>query len=297
MKLNLAKNKANSIIIVAISVLIVVVVLGLVGRIKSNKQQGPLVLTTIYPIYDILVNVAGDKVTVDYLLKPGASPHNYDLSPRQAKTLADADQVVVIGLGLDDWALNSVSEDRLLNLSTAVNLRYYGPNSPDPHYWLSPENGVLIAHQLAASLAELVPDEADYFYERADEFISNLRQADTLWREKLFSLNNWNLFVYHDAWDYLADHYALKVIASLEPPAGKELSPKYLDSVLAIIRESNTEVLFIEPQQDPDSALAYTQGLVNKTAVLDPLGGVETRQSYLSLLNYNIETIYQALVD
>ena len=54
-------------------------------------------------------------------------------------------------------------------------------------------------------------------------------------------------------------------------------------------------MLFRSPQLAPDSAKSLAQNLVSDIAILDPLGGVLGRESYIELIDYNIETLVQAL--
>jgi zinc transport system substrate-binding protein len=103
------------------------------------------------------------------------------------------------------------------------------------------------------------------------------------------------MIVFHDAWFYFADYFDLEIVGAFEPIAGKSPSPKYLQSILDKIEKNNIDVLFIEPQLDPEIALAMAQGLVDNFEVLDPIGGLDERDSYINLIDYNVKTIIKAL--
>ncbi|MEX0877818.1 MAG: zinc ABC transporter substrate-binding protein, partial [Candidatus Spechtbacterales bacterium] len=53
--------------------------------VENNKLK---VAATIFPLYDIVSNVAGDSVDVELLLPSGASPHFYEFTPRQLAGLS-----------------------------------------------------------------------------------------------------------------------------------------------------------------------------------------------------------------
>ncbi len=93
----------------------------------SEMSEPPInVVTTIYPISDIIVRLGGDKVNVTYLLPSGASPHTYEPTVEQARLVAQAHLFVYVGAGLDDWAVKLTEaagpELTLLNLSEEVPL-------------------------------------------------------------------------------------------------------------------------------------------------------------------------------
>lgn len=88
-------------------------------------EPPPIVLATIFPVGDILAQLAGDDFEVGTLLSPGASPHTFELSPTQAIQLSRAEAVVAIGPGVDDWVVGKVPRTaQLLTLIDHTSLRY-----------------------------------------------------------------------------------------------------------------------------------------------------------------------------
>ena len=65
--------------------------------------EKPILAATIYPLYDIARNVAGNHAEVKVILPPGASPHLFEFSPRQLSALQHVQAVFAIGHGLDNW--------------------------------------------------------------------------------------------------------------------------------------------------------------------------------------------------
>ncbi|MGM0688274.1 MAG: metal ABC transporter substrate-binding protein [Bacillota bacterium] len=112
--------------IACLSVLIFITGCGL-DEIESEEVDSPVqVVTTIYPLSDIITRLGGEKVNVSYLLPAGASPHTYEPTIEQARLIERADLVVYIGAGLDDWAVklaeSSESNLILLDLSKEISL-------------------------------------------------------------------------------------------------------------------------------------------------------------------------------
>ena len=63
------------------------------------------VAATIFPLYDIVRQVAGPVADVVLVLPPGASPHTFEPAPSSVRALDGARALFVIGHGLDDWAV------------------------------------------------------------------------------------------------------------------------------------------------------------------------------------------------
>jgi zinc transport system substrate-binding protein len=63
----------------------------------------PSVAVDIAPLHSIVARVMDGVGTPDLIIPPGASPHEYNLKPSEAKALQDADLVFWIGEDLTPW--------------------------------------------------------------------------------------------------------------------------------------------------------------------------------------------------
>src|SRR6476620_11977710 len=71
----------------------------------KNTGGGKLhVGTTIFPLADWTRNVGGDRVEVTTLLPAGRSPHTFDPSPADGRSVAKAALFLKAGLKMDDWS-------------------------------------------------------------------------------------------------------------------------------------------------------------------------------------------------
>ncbi len=71
---------------------------------SSNEINERKVAATIFPLYDITREIAGDEFDVVLMLPAGASPHTFDPQPSLLKDLEGTQTVFSIGNGLDTWA-------------------------------------------------------------------------------------------------------------------------------------------------------------------------------------------------
>lgn len=284
-------------------------------ELKINQSAEVTVAATIFPLYDILRQVGGEKVEAILLLPPGSSPHTFEITPSQVKSLQRADFLLTIGANLDDWALtlaSNAAQAQVVSLDEVVALRPFAEHEEedeehaededeyehgdfDPHYWLDPSNAQLIAVYLATMLSEFNPENNDYYQTRAQNFIAALNEKESKWQIQLDELENRNLLVFHDAWYYFAEYFNLNIVGSFEAFPGKSPSPKYLQDLQDKIKNNNVKAVFIEPQLSAEVASALASDLAIKIYTLDPIGGGSGRNSYIELIEYNVATILEAL--
>lgn len=268
------------------------------------------VTTTIFPLYDIIHTIGGDRIELVSLLPAGASPHTFEPTPEVIRQISQTNLFFFAGAGLDSWATflveNNVDKEKnnyqAIDISQAVILMPFTDadleheqTDFDPHYWLSPANAFLIAQSVTNNLSIQDPENESYYRANLERFQRELEVAIQGWQEKMQSLEKREIIVFHDAWNYFADYFALDIVASFEPFPGKTPSPKYLQTVQTEILAHDISVVFTEPQLAPELALALASDVVSQVAILDPLGGLKGRDSYLSLIDYNVETIYSYL--
>ena len=67
----------------------------------NRENEKPLVLTTFTVLADMARQVAGERLQVRSIVKPGAEIHGYEPTPSDLEKAADADLVVENGLGLE----------------------------------------------------------------------------------------------------------------------------------------------------------------------------------------------------
>jgi zinc transport system substrate-binding protein len=74
------------------------------------------VVTTIFPPYDLVREIAGDKVSLTMLLPPGAESHSFEPTPRDIITVQNCDVFIYVGGESDAWVetiLESMDTSRM----------------------------------------------------------------------------------------------------------------------------------------------------------------------------------------
>ncbi len=300
---------------------------------EEKTMKGWKVAVDILPYGDLVSRVSGGRVEVEVLIPAGASPHSYDLTPRQWAFLEEADLVVVNGLGLEPWMddllkkgvgkkvlvvgelippemLISVGEgrpDHPCEVHTGVCKAVECPSGccesgpVDPHVWLDPHIMSLVAEEIAAVLAELDPDRSGFYRDKAREFREEVERLDEEIRRELSSLKHRRFVAYHSAWTYFCRRYGLVQVGVIEDRPGEEPGAGKLVRLADEMRSTETMVVFTEPQLGSrvGEILAREVGSRVKVVELDPLGRDDDpeRSDYIRLMRYNLRRMVSALAE
>jgi ABC-type Zn uptake system ZnuABC Zn-binding protein ZnuA len=291
-----------------IAVLALVFVIVSTGFFNKSVVRAPVVkvAATIFPVYEIVRQVAGGSVDVVLLLPPGASPHTFEPTPAAVRNLAGAQTLFVIGHGLDDWAARTVrgaEVTHVVTVDSGITLRQFaeagseatGPDTVDPHYWLSIANGMMIARTIAAEIQRLVPGRSDEVDRALAGYLTKLEAADSEIRRLLANTPSRHVATFHDAFGYFAAAYNLDVVATFEPFPGKEPGPRFIQEFQRKVRDAGIRVLFSEPQLSVEAIRPIANDAGVTISVLDPIGGVPGRESYVALMLFNAHQVAAAL--
>jgi len=259
------------------------------------------ILVSIPPLYSMTLNVVGNAATVDYLLPPGAEPHDYALSPNDLAKINQADIIIINGLGFEQFLEDVLTEakatgSQVIIASDGIELLDSEPGY-DPHLWLSVANGILETKNISAALQYYDPEQAEVYAKNTSEYVSRLQTLHDTATTNLNSVSHKQFIALHPAWVYFANAYDLEQVAVIEEITGQEPSAQDLVKLLAAIETYDIPALFTEPQI-PDRII---QSLSQDTGLLiysiDPEGtSVDfSADLYENLMRQNIDTFVQAL--
>lgn len=71
---------------------------------KADADKKLSVVCSLFPQYDFVRQIAGERAAVQMLLPPGVESHTFDPRPSDIKTLNDADVFVFTGKYMEPWA-------------------------------------------------------------------------------------------------------------------------------------------------------------------------------------------------
>ncbi|MBM4036502.1 MAG: zinc ABC transporter substrate-binding protein, partial [Planctomycetes bacterium] len=166
----------------------------------ATTQAGTLrVVTTTTDLKSLVELVGGDRVEVTAVAQGNQDPHHIEAKPSYILQARRADLWVRAGLDLEiGWEpiILEGSRNRRVQVGTQghldasegiepLNVRgglahpIAGDIHPrgNPHYWVDPWNGRLVAKAIADRLAKLAPGDAEFLAGRLKEFQRRLDEA------------------------------------------------------------------------------------------------------------------------
>jgi zinc/manganese transport system substrate-binding protein len=105
------------------------------------------------------------------ITSPATDPHDYEPTAADGRTLADAQMVIVNGIGYDPWApkliaANPVRGRTVLTVGDLVGIKPGG----NPHRWYSPANVQQVIDAIVRDYSKLDPKDAGYFQQQKTNF-------------------------------------------------------------------------------------------------------------------------------
>lgn len=80
------------------------------GKQQETKESDKIsVVTTIFPQYDFVRQIAGDDVELKMLLKPGEETHSYEPTPQDIIAIQNSDLFIYVGGENDSWVEDILS--------------------------------------------------------------------------------------------------------------------------------------------------------------------------------------------
>ena len=238
------------------------------GQQGSDQQSGEngrseariSVVTTIFPPYDFVREIAGDRVELKMLLKPGEESHSYEPTPQDIIAIQESDVFIYTGGENDVWVediLSSMPEGgrltlRMIDCVDTVEEEHvegmkespghdhddheeddadpYGGEAGedthsvheiDEHVWTSPVNAALIVERIKEILIQADPSGEAVYEENAAAYEEELAKLDQEFRDVADHARR-KLLIFGDRFPfrYFADEYGLDYYAAFPGCAG-----------------------------------------------------------------------------
>ncbi len=278
------------------------------ARMSRSWAAGKLqVVATFTILGDMVNNVGGAHVALVTLVGANADAHVYEPTPADVRALAEADLVVVNGLGFEGWI------DRLVEVSGykgAVVVSSQGiaalqaeEDRHDPHAWQDLANGRLFVANIARALAAADPTHADAYRRRAEAYDRELAAMDRDIRNRLDAIpaDRRKVVTSHDAFQYFGRAYGIAFHAPVGLSTESEPSAGELAALVRQMQDEDIRALFVENITDPRliEQLAREAGaVIGGKLYSDSLSGRNgPAATYLDMFRHNVDEITKAFVD
>ncbi len=279
------------------------------GPAKTTDGNGKLrIVAAFYPLAWMAEQIAGDAADIELLTKPGAEPHDLELTPRDVAAIGDADLVAYLATFQPavDEAVDQEAQDRAFDVTSAARLDLtYRPieagaedtgeaDIVDPHFWLDPLRLADVGDAFATRMGQIDPQAAQAFLDNAASLRASLEELDDEIAAQLTTCDQRDLVTSHTAFGYLAERYDLNQVGITGLVPEEEPSPPELAAAADFIRANDVRTIYYETLVSPAVADTVAAETGATTAVLDPLEGLTDESvgaDYLEVMRANAQTL------
>ncbi len=223
---------------------------GLKGPSKAAAGNKLQIVTTIFPEYDWVMNVLGDKandVEVTMLLDNGVDLHSYQPTADDILKVSSCDLFIYVGGESDEWVEDALKEATNKDMYVIDLLDVLGDSVKeedvvegmqeeehedadeadhgheegeeeveyDEHVWLSLKNAEKLTESISNALQVIDKDNAAEYKANADSYISKLNELDKNYQDVVSSSSRSTLlFGDRFPFRYMVDDYGLSYYAA-----------------------------------------------------------------------------------
>ena len=234
----------------ALCLLMILGMLAGCGTSNTNNGDKLSIVTTIFPEYDWVKQILGDKADqadVTMLLDNGVDLHSYQPTADDIIKISTCDMFIYVGGESDEWVEDVLKEAAnndmvIINLLEALgddvkeeevkegmqeddhehgddhgdeDHDHEEETEYDDHVWLSLKNAAELCGCISSKLCEIDPDNKDAYKANTDAYIAKLNALDKQYKDAVGSAGTKTLlFGDRFPFRYLTDDYGLDYYAA-----------------------------------------------------------------------------------
>ena len=306
------------------------------GVSEEVQDDGRIsVVTTIFPQYDFVRQIAGENVELKTLLKPGEETHSYEPTPQDIIAIQNSDIFIYVGGENDAWVediLESMPEAdmRTLKLMDCVDTveeehvegmqeqpghsheeeeshedeteEEHSVHEIDEHVWTSPVNASAIVDKIKDLLVQADPENRQIYEENAEAYEAELAELDAEFRDVVDNAGR-SLVVFGDRFPfrYFADEYGLDYYAAF-PGCASDTEPSAATMAFLINKVKEEEIPAVLKMELSNENIANAIAEATGTEVRTfyschnlTAEEFEDGETYLSMMQKNVETLKEVL--
>lgn len=287
---------------------------------NNSEKQELKVYTTVFPLYSMTKEIAGDTLEVESVYPKNVNMHNYEPSQKDILSYAKGDLFIYTNHELDpvakkidetignDVEVLEAFDNKDEFIKDEHHHEHEGEDHDhdhhhgefDPHVWLDPELSIQMAEKIKNKLIELNPDEKATYEANYETLKADLEDLSKELDEATKDKSRDTVYISHESIGYLSNKYDFEQVG-INGLNDDEPSQKELTKMISDIKETKTP--YILNEQNVSSRL--TDMVAKETDVeflpfhnLEALTDNDPEDAtYQSLMRENIKSLEKALHD
>ena len=247
--------------------------------------------------------IGGDRVAVESIAKGFQDPHFVEAKPSFVRLVNRARVLFIVGLELEvGWLPLLIQGARnpslvVVDLSQGISVlekpsgpvsRAQGDVHPlgNPHYWLDPRNGSVMARRVAQELKGVAPADAALFEQNLKSFETDLAVRRKRWEEQMAPFRGAELVTYHKEWEYLVKWLGLNILGYVEDKPGIPPTPRHLEELVQTMQQRKVKALLASNYTNPNVPKSIADKTGAKLVMLpSSVGGEDSIRNYGDLFD------------
>ncbi|NIK12217.1 metal ABC transporter substrate-binding protein [Alkalibacillus almallahensis] len=299
------------------------------NNIDDSEMTGTVV-TSIYPLEYIVSEIAGDTITVETVIPPGADAHTYEPSTKDMIDMSNHDAFFYVGNGLEvfaDTLASTVKGEGVETYSLANQAdNLFADNASDDqaeqnhednhgdddnhhhedghdhengeldlHFWLDPARMTQAGDLILAQLKDMYPDHAETFETNFESFSKKMKELDQSFQSTL-SNQSVDILVAHEAFGYWEREYGIEQHGIRGLSSSQDPSQKELQELFGTLEERNLNHVILEKNRNDSLARTIADEFDLTVYELHSLetiteDNIEQGADYVDIMENNLEVL------
>ncbi len=282
-------------------------------QVQSSNPDKLSIVTTIFPYYDFVRTIAGDRADIRLLLSPGSEPHSYEPSPSDIVAIENCDIFIYNGGESDEWVESVLSsldnkDIQILSMMDFVTPLYEQTplhttgDEYDEHIWTSIRNSEQLVTAITDEIIAADKKNSDYYENNEKDYIDKLKNLDNEFKETVSNAKR-NSIVFGDRFPFLyfVTDYNLSYECAF-PGCSSETEPSIatVSRLIDFVRDNNIPVVFYLEFSSGNIAKIISEDSDAKIMQFSSCHNVtkqefENGATYVSLMEQNLDALKEAL--
>ena len=302
------------------------------GAKSASKKSAKIeVVTTIFPVYDWIKEIAGDAdISLTMLQDRGTDLHNYQPTFQDIAKISKCDVFIYVGGESDFWVSDALKESRNPNMKTLNLMASLGSlareeeekegmecehehededdeeeEEYDEHIWLSLKNASVLCEEICKVLSSADTANSAKYKANTASYTSKIRALDSKYEAAAKSAKNKTL-VFADRFPflYLTSDYGLDYFAAFKGcSAESEASFKtvmFLSNKLDELKLSKVFTIETSDGKLAQTVIKNSKDKSRKILVMNSMQSVGKKEiakgaTYLSIMEKNLEALKEGI--
>jgi ABC-type Zn uptake system ZnuABC Zn-binding protein ZnuA len=266
----------------------------------SVRPPGPLRIVATTSTLASLARGATGGAEVRSLVPVGVSPEDYQPTPADIAALHDADVLVENGAGLELWLEGTIRNAGNPRLKIVVCTDGLPVVDGNPHLWMDPVFARAYVDKIRDALVGADASHAEAYRTATAAYDRQLEELTVRTRAKIDRIPpaRRTMIVFHNAFDYYAHRFGLKIVGAIEPVAGAEPNPQHVADLVRLARSEHVPAVFAEHEYSDKLARTLAASAGNLTVAFlydDSLGSAPGVNTYIGMIDTDTDAIVLAL--